>query len=83
LKAYKSRYGSYPKDLGELRSKLGWEIPVDPFSGKGFIYSKKGGGFFLYSIGPNLKDDGGKVREKTKDGSAPDEDYDIVWDVKR
>ncbi|MHB1001090.1 MAG: hypothetical protein ACYC27_17745 [Armatimonadota bacterium] len=83
LKAYKSRYGSYPKNLDELRSKLGWEIPNDPFSGKDFIYSKKGKGFHLYSIAHNLKDDSGKIREKHKDGSFPDENYDIVWDVKR
>lgn len=61
LQAYKDRYGSYPRDLTELRAKLGWTLKADPFSGKDFIYKKQDRGFILYSIGENLKDDGAKT----------------------
>ena len=56
---YRSRAGSYPSSLGELHSKLGWKIPTDPFSGKSLSYKRTGQGFKVYSIGANLKDNGG------------------------
>lgn len=59
LKAYKSAFDSYPASLAELKSRLGWKLPDDPFSGKPFVYKRRGEGFLLYSIGANLKDDGG------------------------
>lgn len=53
---------------------LGWKIPEDPFSGKDFIYKRQEKGFILYSIGRNMKDDGGKESPN----SDPDR-YDMVW----
>jgi hypothetical protein len=58
LQVYNDRYGCYPANLQALKSRLGWVVPTDPFSGKDFIYRPKGNGFVLYSIGENLKDDG-------------------------
>ncbi len=78
LSAYKDRFGSYPANLGELRTKLGWKIPEDPFSGKDFIYKRDGKGFLLYSIGPDLKDDGGKELPKNDRDNG-----DIVWRMER
>jgi hypothetical protein len=60
LQAYKARYGGYPATMEELKSKLGWKLPVDPFSGKDFIYKKQAKVFILYSVGPDMKDDGGR-----------------------
>jgi hypothetical protein len=60
LKAYKSEYGSYPASLAELKNRLGWKLPDDPFSGKPFVYKRVGRGFLLYSLGSDLKDDGGR-----------------------
>lgn len=85
LMAYRSRYGSYPSSLDQLRSKLGWIVPEDPFSGKDFDYKTKGKGFLLYSIGPNLKDDSGvphkrlsKTQRMMDYTSAP---FDIAWEM--
>ncbi len=60
LMAYKDRYGAYPASISELKSELGWKIPIDPFSGSDFKYSRQGRGFIFYSIGDDLSDDGGK-----------------------
>jgi hypothetical protein len=81
LAVYKARFHQYPETVAELRSKLGWSVPKDPFSGKGFRYKRRGAGFVLYSIGPNLKDDGGaETRPDRRFGSRlQDEDGDIVW----
>jgi hypothetical protein len=66
LTAYKDRCNSYPASLDELHKKLGWAIPNDIFSGEDYRYRRVGKGFLLYSIGPNLKDDGG-MDVKSKD----------------
>ena len=74
LMAYNDRYGSYPASLDELRAKLGWKLPEDPFSGRDFIYQRQGKGFILYSVGPNLKDDGGIEPPKNDHDQG-----DMVW----
>lgn len=60
LQAYKARYGGYPATMQELKTKLGWTLPKDPFSGKDFIYKRLSKGFIIYSVGPDMKDDGGR-----------------------
>ena len=36
-------------------------MPTDPFPELPFRYERQDGSFYLYSIGPDLRDDGGKV----------------------
>ncbi len=50
----------------------GLPTPDDVFSGRPFVYRRKGDGFVLYSVGPNLGDDGGWWEE-----GGPDDD--ITW----
>lgn len=52
--------GAYPEKLADLK---GFVAPVDQFTGEPLIYRRKGAGYVLYSVGENLKDDGG-VRAK-------------------
>ncbi len=60
LLTHKAVTGDYPKTLDELVPKYIKKIPNDHFSGKAPIYRlKENGGYWLYSVGPNLKDDGG------------------------
>jgi hypothetical protein len=59
-KIYKNMYGDFPEDLAELSPEILEEVPVDPFTGHPFIYKKQNFGIIVYSIGSNLKDDGGK-----------------------
>lgn len=76
--AYRDTHGAYPRTLAELQSSFG-ELPEDPLSGKPFRYTAKGGGCTIYSIGQNLKDDGGRRDDLTADGkyrqrkAAPDD----------
>jgi len=74
---YKHRFGAYPGSLDVLRSKLKVDVPVDPMSGKDFVYKRQGDGFLLYSIGANMRDDGGKSVTYPY-GKDPD---DIVWSM--
>ena len=82
LKAHKYEGGQYPATLEDLQKTLGWTLPEDPFSGKGFVYQPKGKGFKLYSIGPNLKDDGGIGKKRGARAWESPED-DIVWECVR
>jgi hypothetical protein len=68
LKVHRHEHGSYPAGLAALGPKR----PQDVFSGKDFLYRRRGQGFVLYSIGENLQDDGGQTLRDLKQG-------DVVW----
>lgn len=74
--AYRDRYNAYPQTLNELKNKISWKLPEDVFSGKDMVYKRQNNGFILYSVGPDLKDDGGHPPKKP--GNYKDGD-DIVW----
>jgi hypothetical protein len=57
---YKSRTGAYPETLNALVPDVLKEVPIDPFTGKPFVYRREGEGFIVYSLGSNEKDDGGR-----------------------
>ena len=82
LQACKDRFGFYPPSLGELKTRIGWPLPDDPFTGRPLVYKRVGAGFRLYSLGPNMKDDGGRSSETIPFPRRPDED-DIVWTCER
>lgn len=80
LKLYRTLHGAYPDSLHALTPEILDKIPADPFTGRDFIYRKQENGFLLYSIGPDMKDDGGMPRKTpyyTEDGSPTAGD--IVW----
>jgi uncharacterized membrane protein YgcG len=63
LEAFRLEKGQYPNTLSELVSG-GYisKVPVDPFTdSKPFRYSKQGNRYLLYSIGPDLSDEGGRA----------------------
>jgi hypothetical protein len=57
---HKGRTGQYPESLEALVPGLLNEVPVDPFTGRPLIYRRDGDGFVVYSLGSNMKDDGGR-----------------------
>jgi len=64
---YQKETGRYPTDLNELVA-AGYlnRLPIDPYSGGPLVYRRNDGGFLLYGLGPNLKDDGGKPGTDSK-----------------
>jgi hypothetical protein len=74
LRLYHAEKGKYPTALGELVPRYLADLPMDPFTGKPFVYLPMEKDFLLYSVGPNRVDDGGVPRE-----AAKDENYDIVF----
>jgi len=68
LAAHKAEKGKYPDKLEALSPEYLKAVPNDFCSGKPFIYKTDDkGGYILYSVGENMKDDGGKTREEGGD----------------
>jgi hypothetical protein len=53
-----------PTDLAALPK---W-LRIDPFSGRDFVYAPRGADYRLYSVGPNLIDDGGNSSDAVAEG---------------
>jgi hypothetical protein len=77
-RVYKSRTGAYPENLEALVPGLLTEVPVDPFTGKPLVYRREGEGFIVYSLGSNLKDDGGRSTFEIK-SLVTEKDDDWTW----
>ncbi len=59
LRLYRIEHGVYPDALNVLVPDYLEALPADPFSGKSFVYSRKGDDFLLYGLGDDSEDDGG------------------------
>ncbi len=57
IAAYRLEHGKLPDALADLRQK---DRTIDPFSGEQFRYARDKSDYRLYSVGADLKDDGGK-----------------------
>jgi hypothetical protein len=60
LRRAKLAAGDYPDRLQALVPRYLAEIPCDPFGNGALVYRKRPGGYQLYSIGIDLRDDGGR-----------------------
>jgi len=77
LRLYRWERGHYPERLDELVPKYLPSVPVDPFDGKPLRYKRLGRGFKVWSIGQDMKDEGGvEKRPLWVEG-------DIVWESVR
>ena len=61
LAMYGRTNGSYPRRLDHL-AVLSGDALKDPFTGAPLHYERTGGGYRLWSVGPNMTDDGGEQR---------------------
>lgn len=78
LAAYRAEQGGYPESLADLAIDDD-SMPKDPFNDEDFHYVRHDDGYVIYSVGPNLRDDGGKVYylDKDDDGRTVNKDQ---WD---
>ena len=75
--------GFFPAKLAELAPKYLKAVPRDRFSGKALVYRLAGRGCVVYSVGMNLKDDGGIDNTKDEDVEPENKKDDIVIRFKR
>src|ERR1051326_299537 len=64
--------GSLPSDLNELVPAWLPSAPRDPFDGQPLRFKRLGSGYVVYSVGSDLRDDGGNEGDPKKQGSAKD-----------
>ena len=81
LALHEAETGRFPGKLADLAPKYVKTVPTDRFSGKALVYKREGKGCIVYSVGMNLKDDGGV--DNREDEDADDEKDDIVIRFKR
>ena len=62
-----------PETLAELVPDFIAKLPRDIYTGQPMIYRRKeGGGFLLYSVGPDRRDGGGATNAKDSEKKQPD-----------
>jgi hypothetical protein len=83
INVFHIREGRWPNSLDEVRQTVRWKLPLDPFSGRHFIYRREAGGYLLYSIGPNLRDDGGRFARRSARPGEKEVPDDLAWRVRR
>lgn len=59
LQEQRQRHGRLPGSLTQLAPALDSAATMDTYSGKLFVYKRKGEGYLLYSVGADGKDNGG------------------------
>jgi hypothetical protein len=69
---YQREAGKLPDKLDELCPKLLPAVPLDPFSGKPLLYEKTQDGWKIWSVGLDLKDDGGMSNDTPSWQDDPD-----------
>ena len=67
LAVHRAEKGGYPAELSALKPRYLKTIPKDLFTEKRLKYGCVGKGYLLYSVGENMKDDGGRNNEREKD----------------
>ena len=70
--------GRLPETLTELVPEQLLEVPVDPFDGQPLRYRRDGEAAIIYSVGPDRKDNSGKV-ETYPDGEFIEQGSDLVF----
>jgi hypothetical protein len=75
--------GKWPASIDEIDPTILPEAPADPFCGKPFHVAYRNGQFFVYSIGPNGKDEHGEFDPKRWLNGARDDIGAKAWDVDR
>ena len=75
LSMFHKQHGRYPARLGELVPVFITKVPTDIYAEKPVRYIQQGDGFYLYSVGRNRQDDGG--RSQGEDPAGDDIGYKV------
>ena len=75
---YKNDTGAYPASLAAIESRYNCQLPNDPVTGRPLHYRLVKGKPIVYSVGADLKDNGGK---RDQMGWDPNASGDIVWPI--
>lgn len=69
---YRQKFGQWPLSLDMIPKDILSEIPIDPFTGKPIVYKRLQDGIAVYTVGPDLTDDGGVFYDPLTDKQGKD-----------
>jgi hypothetical protein len=79
--------GRWPDSLEALAPRYLQRVPTDPYDGRPLRYRRLDDGVVVYSVGPDLTDDGGHIYRKERlartNQPAPGEPVELVQDSNR
>jgi hypothetical protein len=79
---HRRKAGDWPASIASIDPSILPVAPVDPFSGQAFRMEHRDGQLFIYSIGPNRKDEHGAYDpKKWAKGTTEDDAGAVAWDV--
>ncbi len=67
IERYRLAHGQLPDSLNDLTPDLMKSLPIDPFSGKPYIYRKLEPGYVVYSVGEDGTDARGVIKDLITD----------------
>ena len=80
---YRALHNRLPEQLDELAGEFILALPNDPFDGKPMKLKQTASGAVLYSIGPDMVDDGGAPLEKEIPPGKGCRPGDVVFELPR
>jgi hypothetical protein len=79
---YRLAHNRWPESLEQLVPEFLHEVPLDPYDAKPLRYRRIQEGVVIYSIGPDERDDGGKLDRQNPTAAGTDLGFQL-WDVNR
>lgn len=79
---HRRKTGDWPESIAKIDSAILPNAPLDPYSGQAFRMVRRDGRLLIYSIGRNLKDEGGQYDPKRSGTGVADDVGTGAWDVK-
>jgi hypothetical protein len=80
VERFRRSHGRWPDSLAALVPEFLQELPADPYNGLPLKFRRLADGVVIYSVGPDQKDDGGKLDRKNPTASGTDLGFQL-WDV--
>ena len=80
---HRRKTGAWPRSIAAIDRAILPGPPLDPFSGEDYRTEHRDGRLFIYSIGPNHKDEHGAFEPKKWTTGGPDDVGAIGWDLDR
>lgn len=77
---HRLRTKAWPETIEAIDRDILPNPPIDPYSGRPMRILHRDGRLFVYSVGPNLRDDQGAIETRAK-GTIPDDVGVCGWDV--
>ncbi|MBW3597877.1 MAG: hypothetical protein KY475_11455, partial [Planctomycetes bacterium] len=81
LELHRGKFGQWPRRLHDLMPEYLPAVPGDPYADGPLVFRRRGDGFLLYSVGPDGRDDGGRLSSDRQDQAL--EGFDIDWEYDR